>query len=486
MVALRLAVPATYQFSIRYLVHTGLLARLSEVVDPVVLLSWEDPDLVDALAVMGIEAHALTPPSRTNAYRAHRRRVDLLHEQRLASPTSAIDWRRRDALRSRRSAVKHRVRRAAASSAFRIPGVAERALATEERLLRSDTNIDDVGRQIDDLALGAVLSVTPYHHQEDLFLRAARLRGLRCVTSIISFDNPTTRGWIPVQFDRYLVWNRHNVAQLRRAYPEIATDQVVVTGAPQFDFYEGDAWRWSEARWRTELRLPENRPVILFGGGPEVIVPDEPSYLVDLDAAISRREIPGDPVVLFRRHPVEPLARWQPFLDRTANVVVDEPWAVRTGDVTTSSATVVDIERLVSTLQHAAVHVNTSSTMTVDGAFFDRPQVGPAYDDRPGRPAERQVRDLYRREHWLPIAASGGMEIAESREAMVAGVRDGLTDPGARREGRQRLVDETITYTDGRATERVAAEVADSLGVAPPSPGSPGAPHHVEGDGGVV
>jgi hypothetical protein len=166
-------------------------------------------------------------------------------------------------------------------------------------------------------------------------------------------------------------------------------------------------------------------------------------------------------------------------------VIMDEPWAVRTGDLTTSSATVDDIERLVSTLEHAQVHVNTSSTMTVDGAYFDRPQVGPAYDEG-GRAAERQVRDLYRREHWLPITASGGMDIAESRQAMVAAVRDGFAEPGARQEGRRRLVSEIITRRDGRATERVATGVAAELGAPRPTPGPPGAPHLDRGSGAIV
>jgi hypothetical protein len=481
----RLAVPATYQFSIRYLVHTGLLARLTEFSDPVVLLSWDDPELIAALEAMGVEAHLLVSPQRSQAYLALRRRLDLLHERQLASPTSRIDWRRRDALRRPSSAVKHRIRRRLITTSFMVPGVADRAHTAEARLVRSETNLDEVGSQIDALHLDAVLSVTPYHQQEDLFLRSASLRSLPSLASMISFDNITTRGWIPVLFDRYLVWNHHNAAQIARAYPAVDHEQVVVTGAPQFDFYVGDEWRWSEDRWREELGLPADRPVILFAGGPEVIVPHEPSYLVDLDAAISRGEVPGDPILLFRRHPIEPIARWQPYLDRTRNVIMDEPWAVRTGDLTTSSATVDDIERLVSTLEHAQVHVNTSSTMTVDGAYFDRPQVGPAYDEG-GRAAERQVRDLYRREHWLPITASGGMDIAESRQAMVAAVRDGFAEPGARQEGRRRLVSEIITRRDGRATERVATGVAAELGAPRPTPGPPGAPHLDRGSGAIV
>jgi hypothetical protein len=77
----------------------------------------------------------------------------------------------------------------------------------------------------------------------------------------------------------------------------------------------------------------------------------------------------------------------------------------------------------------------------------------------------------------LPITRSGGMDIAQSREAMVAAVRDGLLHPERRAPGRRRLLSEIITFTDGRATERVAAEVAAALGTAAPSVGPAGAPH---------
>lgn len=486
MTRLRLAVPATYQFSIRYLVHTGLLARLAQVVEPVVMLSWEDPALVAALESRGIETQQLTPPQREPVYDRHRQRIDLLHERRLRSPSSGIDWHRRDARLPVMAVARRRARRAVTSSAFIVPGVARRALAEEERLVQRATNLSAVGRQFEQLGLDAVLSITPFHHQEDLFLRAAALRELRCVTSIISFDNPTTRGWMPIHFDRYLVWNHHMVEQLTRSIPEVTADQVSVTGAPQFDFYEGDAWRWDEDRWRAVLGIPMDRPVVLFGGGPADLVPEEATYLSDLDDAITDGAVPGDPIIVFRRHPNDRLDRFRACIERASNVIVDDPWAARTGDLTTSSASVPDIERLVSTLSHAAVHVNTSSTLTVDGAYFDRPQVGPAYPVGPQRSAGRQVQDLYRREHWQPIADSGGMVLAQTRDQLIEGVVEELEAPARRRAERRRLVEEIVTYRDGRATERVVAEVAATLGLAAPAPGPAGAPHPGKASTGVL
>lgn len=473
----RLGVPVTYQFSVRYLLHTGLVRRLVEVVDLVLLVAWDDEDLTRRLEAEGAEVRPLPDGDMGPQYLRHRRAVDLLFQRRLASPTTGIDRRRKDAIYGPRTRVRRRLRRVAQGLPARIPGGPDRVLAEEARLVVSDTDLADVACGLAALKLDAVLSVTPYHRREELLLRAAAQAGLPLVTAIISFDNTTARPWIPVTFDRYLVWNAHNRRELVRAYPEVDPGLVTVTGAPQFDFYANPRWCWSEEEWRTRLGLEADRPVILFGGGPSVLVPGEPAFLLAIDEAIESGEIPDRPVVIFRRHPMEPQSSWEPALARCRHVTSDEPWAVPTGAVETSSAGVADIERLVSTLAHSAVHVSTSSTMTVDGAWFDRPQVGPAYDTPgPGR-HRHQVRDLYRREHWLPITASGGMDISTDRTALVRDIGRGFSHPEARAAGRRRLLEEIITHTDGRATERVAAGVTEALGLEVPGPGLAGAPH---------
>jgi hypothetical protein len=102
--------------------------------------------------------------------------------------------------------------------------------------------------------------------------------------------------------------------------------------------------------------------------------------------------------------------------------------------------------------------------MTVDGSVFDRPQVGPAYDDRPGRRYDRTMRELYAHEHFLPITSSGGLDIAHDRQALIRAIASGLSRPALRSAGRRQLVREIITFTDGQSTERVLAELRKVLG----------------------
>ena len=246
-----------------------------------------------------------------------------------------------------------------------------------------------------------------------------------------------------------------------------------MVGAPQFDFYRDPSYLWPEDTWRRAVGLPPGRPVILYGGGYQTIVPPEPIYLAHLDAAIERGEIAGNPVVLFRRHPVEPVERWQGVVAAARHVVSDEPWAPGREVAGKTNVRRADIERLASTLHHADVHVNVSSTMTVDGAFFDRPQVGPAYDDTPGARHHRTVRELYEREHYVPITRSGGLALAGSRQALAAAVNAALAAPGEGTEGRRRIVREIATYADGRSTDRVYDALAHFLTGATPSAAAP-------------
>jgi hypothetical protein len=282
------------------------------------------------------------------------------------------------------------------------------------------------------------------------------------VTSLLSFDNITTRGWWPVRFDRYLVWNRYNQAELLRAYPDIAPSSISIVGAPQFDFYWDHSFCWSESEWRRELNLPAGRPVILFGGGHFFCAPHEPVFLKQIDEAITSGEIPGNPVVLFRGHPVDKIDRWQVALKGAKNVVVDDP-SPKKGDVGHANMTRRDVQRLASSLFHSRVHVNVASTMSIDGAIFDRPQIGPAYDDSASRRYDLTCRELYLHEHFLPITHSGGLEIVYSRSELFQSIVSAFENPARLAEARKKLVRELCTFDDGRACERVANEVSAFL-----------------------
>ena len=137
------------------------------------------------------------------------------------------------------------------------------------------------------------------------------------------------------------------------------------------------------------------------------------------------------------------------------NIVFDEPW--KTDSIQKGSANIEkkDIEKLVSSLFHSSVHINASSTMTIDGSIFDRPQIGPAYDDMYDKKYDKIVKDLYRREHFIPIMKSEGLELAYSREELIKLINTAFENPTKLSSQRKTMVKEICTYFDGESINRI-------------------------------
>ena len=459
----RVIVPISLQFSVRYLLRTGLLERMNSFCDPVILLAWSDPGLERELATVA-EVHPMTRTQWGSHYERARGVINEWHKRRFHSPSVPIRERRSNLERTFRERMYRRAQLARRRLATFWPGALASIRSEEARMFWRDTNAKEVQRHLRNLHADAVFCLTPFIADEEAAVRVCSLEGMPACAAILSFDNLTTRAWIPALFDSYLLWNRYNAAQLRRGYPETADREVKLVGSPQFDFYWDKRYIMSEAEWRHMLGLPAGRPVILFGGGYYTCAPHEPQFLAQLDEAIEKHEIPGNPLVLFRRHPVDPIGRWEPVLRRAKNVVHDDPWEFHSPTLGHTNILDSDIAKLASTLYHTIAHVNVASTMSVDGAIFDRPQIGPAYDDSPTRKYHRAALECYQQEHFLPILESGGIDIARSRKELVGALRSAILDPADRKVGREVLVREICTYNDGQCTRRVAEAVESFIG----------------------
>lgn len=457
----RLLIPVTIQFCVRYAFRTGLLEKIKDYAYPIVVLGWQDPDLVEELENMGMEVHQ-NPGKRMGVqYSRTRNKIDLWHFDHMGSSSTQIDRFRNRLLGIQSSNLRRIVRDAYFRVRMSDDDLVNNAIIDESKLLYKDTNLSQYEELVHRIKPEAVFSITPYFIEEELILRAAKEQGIPICASILSFDNITTKGWMPLTFDRYCLWNRYNQEELYRIYPQTKEKKVDIVGAPQFDFYYDNSYIWDELDWRKELGIPTNRPVILFGSTGRVIAPHEGLWLRHLDEAIDRGEIRENPVVLLRRHPNDPIEYWKPFKQVCKNVIFDEPWKAGREIPGKTNITRWDIERLTSTLSHSSVHVNASSTMTVDGAIFDRPQIGPAYDEN--KKFDRVARELYQREHYLPITRSGGLDIVYSRNELIQAVNNVILNPEHRKNDRQRLVEEICTFTDGKCTDRVNTALRDFL-----------------------
>jgi len=274
------------------------------------------------------------------------------------------------------------------------------------------------------------------------------------IASILSFDNITKRGWIPVTYDMYMVWNYYNLDELHNIYPAIKEGTVHVVGAPQFDFYYQPEWLLPLDKWMKQVGInSKNKKIILYAGGPQDLFPDEPLYLRHIDEAIENNSIKDKPIVLFRCHPVDNIQRWKDAVGTSENIIIDTSW-IGKDKLQFANITENDIKKLCSTLQYTDVHINVCSTMTLDGSAFSKPQIGPAY--LTNKRTSKLLKQMYFQKHFKPIVLGKGIELASSREELITKINEAMIAPSKFTNNSKQVLKDMITYTDNRATERVA------------------------------
>ncbi len=462
----RLLVTISFSFSIRYLYRSGLLQKLQEFCTPVIAITWNQADLIEELKKDGFEVH-LVPESRwDNDYESLRAQIDSwFYNFQSSSPSRAIQNRYLRQFLPFKTRMRKLAREKYHRFLLSLPGKGTNLFAQEKQLYKTSTNYNQMVDLVKQLNIDAVLTVTPFHRQEDILLRACSDAGKKMITSILSFDNVTKRGWLPVDYEVYMVWNKHNETDLKNIYPSATKKaRVMITGAAQFDFYYDPSFLQNKKEWEQQVGLEGNdRKIILYAGGPQQLLPQEPMFLKDLDEAITKGVIPGKPIILFRCHPMDNIERWKKAIGPSENIIYETSWS-GTDKLQNANLTRADIVKLCSNLAYTDIHVNVCSTMTVDGSAFNKPQVGPAYDnDNPG--IGKLLRTMYQQDHFVPIVKTGGLKMAGSKQELVRLVNDALVNPGKYVVKCNDILKEIITYTDGQCTDRVAGIMKKELEV---------------------
>tara|TARA_B100002051_G_C16745279_1_gene647153 strand:- start:1734 stop:3152 length:1419 start_codon:yes stop_codon:yes gene_type:complete len=443
------------QFVVRVIIRTGFLNRIAKYVEPVLVLDWEDKELMDEIKSMDIEVHEFPKVRYSASHRHIKNKIDYVWNKKYQKSFSiSLDERIDNKLypKSLGKSVLGFIMRLYWITRYSFKKQYEKLLEDENNYFFKNEKVIKIENEFSNLNIDAVFSQTPYIIYDEVILRLAKKHNIPICAAYLSFDNTTAYGRVPVIFNSYLLWNKYNKKEIMSSYPESISKSIEIIGAPQFDFYFDNSYLWSEKVWREKLELPIDRPVILFAAGYFKIVPNEHNWLEQLDNAITDNKIIGNPIILFRIHPVDPIDRWESVLKNSKNVVFDVPWEVENPEKGKSNVKRKDIEKLVSTLNYCQVHINASSSMTIDGAIFDKPQIGPAYDDSPGEKYDKIVKDLYKRNHFNQIMKSGGLELANSIGELIYLINLAFEKPSRLKNERKEMVKKVITYDNGKAS----------------------------------
>ena len=277
---------------------------------------------------------------------------------------------------------------------------------------------------------------------------AGKLLGIPTIAYIFSWDNLSSKGRMPVLFDRFLVWSDLMKSELLQFYPKLDSKDVSVTGTPQFETYVYNQFGWSRKQLNMYLRLPEtdDRRIICFSCGDVSTSPNDDLYIEVIASALANEPWGNELLLLVRTSPAEDASRFHdlrvkyPFIVWNipdwpqSNPFHPEPWSQRV-------PTIDDIHCLKSILQHADVSVNMCSTMSLDFALWDKPVINPVFGEIGNDTGMFPDRKYLKYDHYDKVIETGAVSICANADELISAIKNALDQPNQYQSERKRVLD---------------------------------------------
>jgi len=441
-------------FSVRNFVHSGLCAMVRQYAEIVGVVPAPSHDV---RAVLGVEFRDLYAFDTIHAgpfLREVQSWLGAAHGIRYARKTYRVlrTWFRREWTWTERARTLRIDLMGWLCSHQPLYGV----LAMVVNRLRSrELPLDAARRVISSANPAMVVSTYCVDSVELPYVLAAKEKGIPVIAHILSFDNLTSRGLLPLVHDYFLVWNEKMRSELLFMYPNIKPDRVFVTGTPQFDFHMKEDSCFSREEVAKRLGLNQEPKWILYAANSNGLTPTEPELVHQIYDVLTSSLTDLNWQMVVRLHPMDDPKRWETLARECKDLrfcfPTDERFRGRK-DVTTFD----DQRLLVGVLKHSSVCICMGSTMSLDAAIVDTPVIGIAYAATPGSVEDKFYREAYGTEHYSPLARSGGIQLVYDHQELVKAVKTYLGDPEQHRDQRRRMVLSECGTVDGKAAGRIA------------------------------
>ena len=274
-----------------------------------------------------------------------------------------------------------------------------------------------------------ILSTANVIDTEWALFRVAQEMKIQTFTHILSFDNLTSRGYLPIEnFDIYFVWNQTMKNELIKYY-NVDYSKIIISGTPQFDYHTDTEYKLSRTETLKKFGLLEEDNYILYCANHHHISPNEPELLdYILNEFRGSMELSSYKIIL-RIHPMDNYERWNKLLKMHPSIFVSIPWEHKDDNSTFwGNPTIDDLILFSNILRYSSVMLNIASTVSIDAGITDTPVVCLGF-----HPTIKTEGDFYNEvhfsEHYAPIMQTKATPLANSVEELIDLITDQLQNP---------------------------------------------------------
>lgn len=283
--------------------------------------------------------------------------------------------------------------------------------------------------------------------EEDITLaKHARRIGIPVLGMTRSWDNLTSKLFLRLKPDLFLVQNRHMVAEAVR-YCDMPKKRVRAVGFPQWDLY-GVPENHMGKKETAEIigANPDTRWITVFTGGLSTAAFRMQGYGDHIDMigrSMEKGELQNSSLIA-KFHPLDDL----PKIPERKNTHI-----LHFGKGFNFSGS--DVKLLINLLRWSDVVVVFGSTMSMEAVIFDKPVVLAAFDGYKEQPYQKNLSvALTHTTHYAELQETGGMWRVSNEKELVEAIREYLQNPSLHVEGRRKMREEFIEPLDGGAGRR--------------------------------
>ncbi len=275
-------------------------------------------------------------------------------------------------------------------------------------------------------------------------------------THILSFDNITSRGYIPLgKCNKYFVWNDLMGTELTKYY-NVNPEKISITGTPQFDFHKSDKFKLKREKALALFGLESEDRYLLYCANHVHLTPEEPELLENIIIKLLGEPSLSNIKVILRFHPLDIYDRWGELIEKYKNVLrLSIPWSHPIiNNPAIGIVTEEDMLRFVNLLRYADVVLNVASTIAIDASMTNTPVVCVGY--HPENTNESASYYGYHFSvHYKVVMGFGATPLARNDDELMVLIKQEIADPGRLSLNRKRLASYYVDDDQSSSSEKL-------------------------------
>ena len=306
------------------------------------------------------------------------------------------------------------------------------------------------------------ITTHPFGETERNIIIAAHREKIPILASILSWDNVSNKGMLPLFLDKIIVWNHIQKNRILSYHPQYNSKHIAISGITHFDIYRSqEASNFNRQNYLESIKIDPEFKLLLYCTGPRSLFPKEPEIVDILIKNMEKGRIPDNTYLLVRCHPHDYFDRYAKFLIHERVKIFGSSLDKTSHDTFTWIPPEDEMHGLMAMLRASALCINIASTTSLDAAACGLPIINVVFDGYEDEKYSNSARRFYDFTHYQDVVKTGAAKMVSNEQELIHWINRYLEEPWLDQEKREELISEQCWKLDGESSERVAEVVSN-------------------------